>query len=185
MQPARRAGCSIPPASARPACGRGCRAWRVSRAPRVGLLDISKARGDVFLDRLAERLAGAGGEGAALPQAHLHQARARRPATGDRDALRRGDRSPRGLRQLYVVQCARHGRSREHAASPACSWRRSSSSTARELQAQTARRRSGGGLRAASDPGPHGCGAGGDRRRGVRGAAREAGARALKRRRAG
>jgi len=27
---------------------------------RVGLLDISKPRGDVFLDRLAERLAGAG-----------------------------------------------------------------------------------------------------------------------------
>jgi hypothetical protein len=26
----------------------------------VGLLDISKARGDIFLDRLAERLAGAG-----------------------------------------------------------------------------------------------------------------------------
>jgi len=29
---------------------------------RVGLLDISKARGDVFLDRLAERLAGAGAQ---------------------------------------------------------------------------------------------------------------------------
>jgi len=27
---------------------------------RIGLLDISKARGDVFLDRLAERLAGDG-----------------------------------------------------------------------------------------------------------------------------
>jgi hypothetical protein len=29
---------------------------------RVGLLDISKARGDVFLDRLAQRLAGAGAQ---------------------------------------------------------------------------------------------------------------------------
>ncbi len=28
----------------------------------VGLLDISKPRGDVFLDRVAERLAGAGAE---------------------------------------------------------------------------------------------------------------------------
>ena len=29
---------------------------------RIGLLDISKARGDVFLDRLAARLAAAGAE---------------------------------------------------------------------------------------------------------------------------
>jgi hypothetical protein len=29
---------------------------------RVGLLDISKARGDVFLDRLAQRLAAAGAD---------------------------------------------------------------------------------------------------------------------------
>lgn len=32
------------------------------REVRVGLLDISKARGDVFLDRLAARLAAAGAE---------------------------------------------------------------------------------------------------------------------------
>lgn len=32
------------------------------RAVKVGLLDISKARGDVFLDRLAARLTAAGAE---------------------------------------------------------------------------------------------------------------------------
>ena len=46
----------------------------------VGLLDISKPRGEVFLDRLETLLAERGRGGAALRQADLHPPRARRPA---------------------------------------------------------------------------------------------------------
>ena len=78
---------------------------------RVGLLDISKPRGDVFLDRLEERARRGRGDRAALPQADVHQAGAGRPAPRDRHPVRGGDRGPRRLRQLHVVQCARHQRS--------------------------------------------------------------------------
>ena len=40
----------------------------------LGLLDINKPRGDVFLDRLAERLGQRGRHRAALRQADVHQA---------------------------------------------------------------------------------------------------------------
>ena len=46
--------------------------------------------------------------GPALRQADVHEAGARRPAPRDRHAVRAGDRSARRLRQLHVVQCARH-----------------------------------------------------------------------------
>ena len=46
----------------------------------VGLLDISKPRGEVFLDRLETLLAERGCGGPALRQADLHPPRARRPA---------------------------------------------------------------------------------------------------------
>ena len=58
----------------------------------VGLLDISKPRGDVFLDTIEARLRSRR-RGAALYETHLHQAGAGRPPTRDRDALRRGGRS--------------------------------------------------------------------------------------------
>ena len=46
--------------------------------------------------------------GAALRQADVHQAGARRPAPRDRHPVRPRDRGARRLRQLHVVQCARH-----------------------------------------------------------------------------
>ena len=62
------------------------------RAPRpasldgrtVGLLDISKPRGDVFLDRLEEQLAGRGLQVRALREADVLEAGADRPAPRDR-----------------------------------------------------------------------------------------------------
>ena len=53
---------------------------------RVGLLDISSPRGDVFLDHLGAAHRGRG-ERAALPQADVHQAGAGRPAPRDLDAV--------------------------------------------------------------------------------------------------
>ena len=50
-------------------------------------------------------------QGAALQEAHLHQAGAGRPAPRDRHPVHAGDRGARRLRQLHVVQCARHRRS--------------------------------------------------------------------------
>ncbi len=78
----------------------------------VGLLDISKPRGDVFLDRIEERLVEHRRQRQALPQADVHQARAGRPAPPDRHRVPGRHRGPRRLRQLHVVQCARHQRSR-------------------------------------------------------------------------
>ena len=74
----------------------------------IGLLDIAKMRGDVFLDRLEVLLHERGGQGPAVQEADLHQAGARRSAPRDRDSVRDGDRGARRLRQLHVVQCARH-----------------------------------------------------------------------------
>ena len=61
---------------------------RSTGAPSA-LLDITKPRGDVFLDRLEERLAEAGRARPALPQADVHEAGARRPAPRDRHPVRR------------------------------------------------------------------------------------------------
>ena len=78
----------------------------------IGLLDISKPRGDVFLDRFEERLVARRPASGAVPQADLHQTGTDRPPPRDLDPLRRGHRGARRLRQLHVVQCARHRRSR-------------------------------------------------------------------------
>ena len=48
----------------------------------------------------------------ALHEADVHQAGAGRPAPRDRHPVRARDRGARRLRQLHVVQCARHRRSR-------------------------------------------------------------------------
>ena len=77
----------------------------------IALLDISKPGGKVFLDRIEERLNAAGAKVDALRQADVHQARPGGPAPRDRHELHAGDRSARRLRQLHVVQCARHRRS--------------------------------------------------------------------------
>jgi hypothetical protein len=96
----------------------------------VGLLDITKPRGDVFLDRLEQLLRRRGRRRRALRQADLHQAGAGRPPPRDRHQLRvrPGDRGPRRLRVVHVVQCARH-RDLERRGVPGCSSRRASSST--------------------------------------------------------
>ncbi len=77
----------------------------------VGLLDISKARGDVFLAHLAhEATAGAPRyRGAYLPEADVREAGAGGSPPANRGRVRVRDRSPRGLRLLHDVQCARHG----------------------------------------------------------------------------
>ena len=78
------------------------------RGKTVGLLDISKPRGDVFLDRLEQRLTELGASGHAVQEADVHQAGSGRSAPRDRHPVRIGDRGARRLRQLHVVQCARH-----------------------------------------------------------------------------
>ena len=52
----------------------------------IGLLDISKPRGNVFLDRLEQRLERRGRRRRALHEADVHEARAGRPSPRDRDA---------------------------------------------------------------------------------------------------
>ena len=74
----------------------------------VGLLDISKPRGDVFLDQLETHLTARGATVERFTQADLHQAGPDRPPLRDRPALPRGHRGARRLRLLHVVQCARH-----------------------------------------------------------------------------
>ena len=79
-----------------------------SPARRIGLLDIRKPRGNVFLDQLEVRSDRRRRQGAALRQADVHEAGAGRPAPRDRHPVRARDRGARRLRQLHVVQCARH-----------------------------------------------------------------------------
>ncbi len=54
---------------------------------RVGLLDISKARGNVFLDRLEELIAEREREGDAVREADVHQAGSDRSPSRDLDDL--------------------------------------------------------------------------------------------------
>ena len=132
------------------------RARRRSTGTTVGLLDISKPRGDVFLDRLEERLAERGADGAALREADVHQAGAGRPPPRDRHAVRRRDRGARRLRQLHVVQCARHRRSRAPGRAGGVRRVDASSSTPPSAQSHVARLPDRGrGVHAAPDPGPH------------------------------
>ena len=103
--------CSTRPSERRPATR--------ERVPRpdsldgkvVGLLDISKPRGDVFLDRIEELPPRARHRRASASPSRRSRSRARRSAPRDLDQVRRGDRSTRRLRIVHVVQCARH---REH-----------------------------------------------------------------------
>ncbi len=69
----------------------------------IGILDIAKARGDVFLNRLAERAARAGPHREAICQADQHAAGAAAvaPADGQRGQCRH--RRLVGLRLLHVV----------------------------------------------------------------------------------
>ena len=74
----------------------------------IGLLDISKPRGNIFLDRLQHRLEAAGAAGRAVREADVHEAGADRSASRDLDEVRPRDRSVSRLRVVHVVQCARH-----------------------------------------------------------------------------
>ena len=74
----------------------------------VGLLDISKPRGDVFLDQLETQLRGRNIEVLRFAQADVHEARTDRSPSRDLDEVRPRDRSTRRLRVVHVVQCARH-----------------------------------------------------------------------------
>ena len=84
----------------------------------IGLLDISKPRGNIFLDRLEERSTSAGARVERYKKPTFTK-----PAPVDLrheiatqcDAR---DRGPRRLRELHVVQCARHRRSRSAGACP-------------------------------------------------------------------
>ena len=69
---------------ARRARARAAAARARSTGAAIGLLDISKPRGDVFLDRIEARLRERGAEVVALLQADVHQAGADRPAPRDR-----------------------------------------------------------------------------------------------------
>ena len=78
----------------------------------VGLLDISKPRGDVLLDRLEELLQADG-----VRTVRYRKPTFAKPAPVDlrheiATALRGGDRGARRLRLVHVVQCARHRRPR-------------------------------------------------------------------------
>ena len=79
---------------------------------RVALLDITKRRGDEFLDRVEELLHARGAQTFRRRQGDLLQARERRDRAADRRPRRPRGRGPRRLRVLHVVQCARHGRAR-------------------------------------------------------------------------
>ena len=92
-QPVTREGCADDQAAARSdqrthgaANGRCCRDRRRSHGKTVGLLDISKPRGDVFLDRLEQRLDRARRQRLAVQEADVHQAGTGRPSPRDRHA---------------------------------------------------------------------------------------------------
>ena len=134
---------------------RCCSGRRRSTGRTIGLLDISKPRGNVFLDRLEHRLDSGGRTGRTVRQADVHQAGARRPASRDRDEVRRRDRSARRLRVVHVVQCARHRRSGAPG-HPVGVRRVDRVRRGRRRPVEGARLLgSGACVRAAPDPGPH------------------------------
>ena len=135
------------PASAR-------RARRRSTARDVGLLDITKPRGDVFLDRLEELLERAACTVERFAKPTFTKPAPDRPAPRDRREVRRGDRGPRRLRLVHVVQCARHREPRSRRRADGV--RRIDRVRRRRRRAVArARRRPGARLRRAPDPGPH------------------------------
>ena len=69
----------------------------------VGLLDIAKPRGDVFLDRLDERLSERGLARQALQKADQHAAGAAAAAAADRDRGQPRHRGAERLRVLHIV----------------------------------------------------------------------------------
>ena len=114
-----------------------------STGATIGLLDITKARGDVFLDRLEELLV----ERAAtrvvrFAKPTFTKPAPDRPAPRDRHQVRRRDRSPRRLRLVHVVQCARHREPRERSGFPSVFVASTEFVDAAEAQATRARRRS-------------------------------------------
>ena len=143
-------------AHARSTASRVRAARRRSTGRTVGLLDITKPRGDVFLDRLERAAApSAGLTVERYRQADVHQAGARRPAPRDRHEVRRGDRGPRRLRLVHVVQCARHRRPRSAGACRACSSRRPSSSRPPPRRPRRSASTPARVFVAPPDPGPH------------------------------
>ena len=96
--------------SARPSRSR--RAATASSGRRVALLDISKRRGDEFLDRIEARLREHGAETFRVVEGDLLQARRARADPPHRRPRRPGGGGPRRLRLMHVVQCARHGQAR-------------------------------------------------------------------------
>ena len=69
----------------------------------VGILDISKARGNVFLDRIAEQLQEPGHRGQTLSQADLHAPCTNGFEPADRGRMPRRGGRPGRLRVLHVV----------------------------------------------------------------------------------
>ena len=149
------------PCSTRPASGRrptatlADRGRRRSTALTVGLLDITKPRGDVFLDRLEALLRRAGPAGRALRQADVHQAGARRPAPRDRHQVRRGDRGARRLRlAARRAVCTTSSISRAGAC-PGVFVASTEFVDAAEAQAGRSASEPRARVRAPPDPGPH------------------------------
>ena len=96
----------------------------------VALLDITKRRGDEFLDRIEELLNARGAQTLAAVKGVL-QTRRPRDRAADRRPRRPRRRGACRLRVVHVVQCARHGRVGGRWGSPPRRWRPSRSSTRR------------------------------------------------------
>ena len=121
----------------------------------IGLLDISKPRGNVFLDRVEEHLARPGLGGAALRQAHLHQAGADRPPPGDRRAAATWSSRPSPIEAAARRAVCTTSPISRAAACRGCSWRPRSSSPGPRRPVRRPGVPGGRGLRGPSDPGPH------------------------------
>jgi hypothetical protein len=76
---------------------------------RVALLDITKRRGDEFLDRVEELLHGSGAETFRVVKEIFSKPAAPGDHPADRQPRRPRRRGSRRLRVVHVVQCARHG----------------------------------------------------------------------------
>ena len=146
---------------AHPATRQLGRAAAVADGQAVGLLDITKPRGNVFLDRLEELLPSRACGCERYRKPTFTKAGAGRPPPRDRHEVRRGHRGARRLRLVHVVQCARHHRSRDPGACPGVFVASSEFVEAAEAQSEALGPRRPAGVRPPPHPGP-------DRRRDAR-----------------
>ena len=72
----------------------------------IGLLDISKPKGDVFLNRVEDLLQQRGNQNPSVQEADVYARRSRCIKTGNCPELRRGSRGASRLRFVHVVQFA-------------------------------------------------------------------------------